>query len=127
MGFKEAITTVFNKYANFDGRARRSEYWYFALFNFLVAGVLSILGQNGGFFSTIASIYSLAVLVPGIAVCTRRLHDTGKSGWYQLMVLIPIVGYVILIIRLVKDTDPNPNQYGPSPKGYTEASYKEMY
>ena len=84
MGFKEAIIKVFNNYANFSGRARRSEYWYFFLFTGLVTGVLGALGgnpENGrNIFTVLSSLFSLAVFIPNLAVIWRRLHDIGKSG-----------------------------------------------
>ena len=118
MTFSEAIQHVFNNYANFDGRARRSEYWYFTLFNIIINSILGALAQRFSAFGILASLYSLAVLIPGIAVCTRRLHDTNRSGWFQLLVLIPLVGSIILIIWLAQDSQTGTNQYGPSPKGW---------
>ena len=90
MSFMESITTVFQKYAVFEGRARRSEYWWFVLAYSIVSGVLSGLGtaMNGSgagtLFTVLSGLVGLAVLVPTIAVTTRRLHDTGRSGWWQL-------------------------------------------
>ena len=123
MSFKEAITNVFHNYATFSGRARRSEYWYWALFTSLVAGVLSILaqatghdGQPGGFFNLLASLWSLATLVPGLAVAWRRLHDIGKKGSWYFIALVPVVGWIILIVWLAKDSVPGDNEFGPNPK-----------
>ena len=116
MSFTEAIKSVFSQYAGFSGRARRSEYWYFVLFNFIVSFVLGLLGQAASIFSILSGIVSLALLVPGLAVAIRRLHDIGKSGWYLLFVLIPLVGSIILIIWCCKDSDPGDNAYGPNPK-----------
>ena len=121
MTFTESIQTVFQKYAVFEGRARRSEYWWFYLAYTVVNGVLSGLGRavgSGGFataLSVISGIIALACLVPTISVTTRRLHDTGKSGWWQLLYLTCIGGIVILIFCAL-DSDPGDNQYGPSPK-----------
>ncbi len=105
---------VLQNYANFNGRASRSEFWWFVLANFLISIILSFVDQILGvqFFST---LYSLAVLIPGIAVSVRRLHDIGKSGWNLLLGLIPIIGAIILIIWYVKESDPEENQYGPVP------------
>ena len=95
MSFKEAILNVFNNYANFNGRARRSEYWYFVLFTTLINSVLAGLqnsageGTVGSFFGMLAGLFSLATLIPGLAVCWRRLHDIGKSGGYYFLILIP--------------------------------------
>ncbi len=118
MSFMEAVKSVFSQYAGFSGRARRSEYWYFTLFNFIVTGVVSVLSSVTGstIFSVLSGLFSLAVLIPGIAVCIRRLHDIGKSGWYLLFVLIPLVGAIILIVWYCKDSMPGENQYGPNPK-----------
>ncbi len=118
MSFMEAVKSVFSQYAGFSGRARRSEYWYFTLFNFIVTGVFSVLSSVTGstIFSVLSGLFSLAVLIPGIAVCIRRLHDIGKSGWYLLFVLIPLVGAIILIVWYCKDSMPGENQYGPNPK-----------
>ena len=99
---------VLKNYVNFDGRARRSEYWYFVLFNFLISFGLSIIG-NAIKFPLIGSIYSIGVLLPSIAVAIRRMHDVGKSGWY---ILIPIYN---LILAFTEGTKGN-NEYGPDPK-----------
>ena len=117
-----AVTKVVkDNYFNFNGRARRSEYWWFALANFVLSIVLSLLdgmlGLNGSFGVGVLSIIgSLALLLPGLGVSARRLHDIGKSGWMLLIGLIPCVGFILLIIWFAKDGDPNPNEYGPSPK-----------
>jgi uncharacterized membrane protein YhaH (DUF805 family) len=95
------------EYANFNGCATRSEFWYFTLVNIVISIILngleiSLIGTN-----YIALIYSLIVLVPSIAVATRRLHDINKSGWWQLIGLIPIIGLIVLIIWYATDTKPN--------------------
>lgn len=130
-----------NMYAEFSGRARRSEYWGFTLFNFLitwglglVAGLLVVLvllamdSSAGSYFIAmmvvygITILYSLAVLVPSLAVTSRRLHDTGRSLWWillSLLVIIPIIGVVgpiVLLVFLCLDSEPQRNQYGPNPK-----------
>ena len=117
MSFVEAIKSVFSQYVGFSGRARRSEYWYFVLFEAVISSVLSGLGQKVAAFSVIGGIFALAVLLPGLAVCIRRLHDIGKSGWWILLSLIPVVGGIILIVFACKDSEPGDNQYGPNPKG----------
>jgi len=104
------------KYADFTGRARRAEFWYFALFNFIAAIVLGIIDGVLGTDSLLGGIYSLAVLVPNIAVTARRLHDTGRSGWWQLIGIIPIIGWIVMLVFLVQDGDFERNEYGPSPK-----------
>jgi uncharacterized membrane protein YhaH (DUF805 family) len=105
--------SVLSKYATFSGRARRSEYWYFALANFLISILLGLFGDLG---KLVNFVYSLAVIVPSLAVGARRLHDTNRSGWWLLLILIPIIGWIWLIILMVLDSAPD-NQYGPNPKG----------
>jgi uncharacterized membrane protein YhaH (DUF805 family) len=102
-------------YAVFSGRARRSEFWYFGLFNMLIQ-----LGL--GFFDhflrlpLLEGLYALAILIPSIAVTTRRLHDTDRSGWWQLLLLIPLIGLIVLIVFEFQDSQPGPNRYGANPK-----------
>ena len=109
LGFLEAVKRVFQHYADFKGRARRSEYWWFTLFNIIVSSILSAIVPD------FAWIWSLVVLVPGIAVVVRRLHDVGKRGWFYLWILVPLAGYIIMLIQLLKDSAPD-NQWGPNPK-----------
>lgn len=110
---------VLKKYAVFDGRARRKEYWYFVLFNMLIACVLVLAGsaypQAVNHYEPLILIYVLAVLTPGLAVSVRRLHDTGRSGWWLFFKLIPIAGIVVFIF-LASDGQPGENQYGADPK-----------
>lgn len=109
---------VLKKYADFSGRATRSEYWTFFLINFLISLVLSILEgmiKTKGLFSTLSVIYSLAIITPGIAVGIRRMHDIGKSGWMLLVVFIPFIGPLWSIFLLAKAGDPAENEYGPVP------------
>ncbi|MFG2308760.1 DUF805 domain-containing protein [Streptomyces sp. NPDC048566] len=106
---------VLKKYAVFSGRARRQEYWMFFLFNLIIAIVLAILGRAMG-TSILSGLYSLAVLLPGLGVAVRRLHDTDRSGWWILIGLIPLVGAIILIVFLASEGKREPNQYGPNPK-----------
>ena len=119
---------VLKKYVDFSGRARRSEYWYFVLFNVLISIGLVILDNVLGIatndVSPLYSLYSLAVLLPGLAVGVRRLHDTGRSGWHLLLGLIPCIGGIILLVFFVEDSQYGENQYGPSPK---EADTKIFY
>ena len=102
MDFGEAIKVCFNKFADFNGRARRSEFWWFQLFAYLVSGITCGIG-------------GLVLLIPLLAVTSRRLHDTGHSGWWQLIQLVPF-GVILIIIWGVQDSDPGPNEYGPNPK-----------
>ena len=111
------------KNADFSGSARRRGNWFFVLFNIIIYILLSICDVFLGTYSAAASIgilagiYSLAVLIPGIAVTVRRLHDTGRSGWWILIQLVPLVGSIVLLIFLLIDSQPGQNAYGPSPKG----------
>ncbi len=114
MGFLDAVKSVFSQYATFSGRARRSEYWYFVLFNYIVSIVLVLTGVQ-----MLSYIWSLATLIPGLAVAVRRMHDIGKSGWFLLIGFIPIVGFIWLLVLCCKDSQPD-NQYGPNPKAVTE-------
>jgi uncharacterized membrane protein YhaH (DUF805 family) len=113
---------VLKKYAVFDGRARRKEYWYFTLFNFLAFFMLTFIDSVIGSFNydvgigLFGGIYSLSVLIPAIAVSVRRLHDTDRSGWWLLIELIPIIGTIVLLIFMVQDSQQGDNQYGPNPK-----------
>lgn len=107
---------VLKKYAVFGGRARRTEYWMFILFNFIIALVLNIIEGSLKMPRILSTLYSLAILVPGIAVTTRRLHDTNRSGWWQLIGLIPLIGLIVLIVFTVQDSQAGENKYGSSPK-----------
>lgn len=91
MTFGESIQTCFSKYADFTGRASRSEYWWWFLFVFLATMAASVVNDK------VSALFSIAVMLPGLAVGTRRLHDIDKSGWFQLLFLIPIIGWIILI------------------------------
>lgn len=119
MGFGEAVQSVFSKYATFSGRARRSEYWYFVLLQVIVTAVLNGLysATESVAFSAILVLFDLALLVPSLAVCWRRLHDIGKSGGYYFFILIPLVGWILLLVWMCQDSQPGANQYGPNPKG----------
>ena len=104
------------QYADFTGRARRTEYWMFALVNFGIALLLElILGFTFLYFLTY--VYSLAIFIPSLAVCVRRLHDIGRSGWWYLIGLVPVVGWIILIIWFCTDSQPGANKWGKNPKG----------
>jgi uncharacterized membrane protein YhaH (DUF805 family) len=112
---------VLKKYAVFQGRARRKEFWMFTLFNFLVSlacGIVDgVLGTGGdGSIGLIGGLYALGVMLPSIAVAVRRLHDTGRSGWWILLSFIPIVGWIILIVFYCLDGESQANAYGENPK-----------
>ncbi|MFC9277802.1 DUF805 domain-containing protein [Streptomyces collinus] len=111
---------VLKKYAVFSGRARRQEFWMFALINAVISIVLMVVDYAIG-SSILGTIYSLAVLIPGLAVTVRRLHDTGRSGWAILISLIPLVGTIILIVWLASEGKAEPNEHGANPKYATAA------
>lgn len=123
MSFGEAIKSGFRNYCKFDGRARRSEYWFFTLFSFIVSTVLSILNSitssqgRPGFFYVLLLLFALATFLPSLGLCWRRLHDVGKSGAWFFIGLIPVVGTIILLVWFCKDSQPGVNHYGPNPKG----------
>ncbi len=106
---------VLKKYAVFSGRARRKEYWMFFLFNIIIFIALGVIEGITGINSVLTLCYMLAILLPGLAVSVRRLHDTGKSGWWLLIGIVPLIGIVILVF-LVQDSQAGDNQYGPNPK-----------
>jgi uncharacterized membrane protein YhaH (DUF805 family) len=117
---------VLKKYAVFEGRARRKEYWMFVLFNIIIIVVLALIDYLTGTFSPRAGVgllgglYSLAVLIPSLAVTVRRLHDIERTGWWILIGLIPVIGNIVLLIFMVLDSEPGTNEYGPNPKeGYS--------
>lgn len=113
---------VLKKYAVFSGRARRKEYWYYALFNAIISIVLVAVDFMTGLFSFDANaglfsgVYGLAVLIPSIAVGLRRLHDTNRSGWWLLIAFIPLIGGIVLLVFMVQDSDQGDNRFGPNPK-----------
>jgi len=107
---------VLKKYADFNGRARRTEYWMFVLVNLLAYIVLGIAERIIHVPMILTAIYSLAVLVPSLAVSVRRLHDTNRSGWWMLVALIPLIGAIVLLVFAVQEGQASQNQYGPNPK-----------
>lgn len=121
MSFGAAIGRFFSKYATFSGRARRSEFWYAVLFTTLVSAVIGLIwpsttlvldGMSFQQSSLPSNLWQLAIFVPSIALSVRRLHDVGRKGTYYLFVLLPIVGWILLFIQLVKDSEPGPNAFG---------------
>lgn len=108
---------AFRKYATFSGRATRSEYWYFVLFNTIIFVVLGFVSESFGGSGSLAGLYGLISFIPGLALIVRRLHDVGKSGWFFFIILIPIIGILWLLILYVTDSTPGANKYGPNPKG----------
>lgn len=134
--------SVLTRYATFTGRARRTEYWMFTLFNALVAIVLATVDavvfgtgsfsalSGGGSASVgvslgvLSTVYSLAVLLPGLAVTVRRLHDTDRSGWWVLIALVPFVGGIVLLVFLVLEGVRGPNRYGADPKAVFAGAHR---
>jgi uncharacterized membrane protein YhaH (DUF805 family) len=111
---------VIKNYVGFTGRARRKEFWMFCLFYIIFAIVIGvverILGLNTAFGGPLSSLYSLGLLLPSLAVSVRRLHDTGRSGWWILINFIPILGWLIYLFFVIQDSQPGENQWGPNPK-----------
>ena len=110
---------VLFKYAVFEGRSHREEYWTFVLFDIAIILVLLILSFVMPPFRVVLVLYRLAVVVPGIAVTIRRLHDTGRIGWWCLINLVPVVGWIVFLIYMTQDSQPGTNRYGPNPKEVT--------
>jgi len=120
----------FKKYAVFSGRARRKEYWMFYLFNIVVffvlgiiEGVFQIKTQSGQ--SVLGGIYLLVILVPWLAVSVRRIHDTGRSGWWLLVTLIPFGGAIAYLVFMVQSSQQGTNQYGPNPVGENTVTFSK--
>jgi len=112
----EWYLAVLKKYAVFSGRARRKEYWFFVLFSVIISLVLGVVDGFAGLGGVLGGLYALAVLIPSIAVGVRRLHDTGRSGWWLLIGFIPLIGLIVLIVFMVGDSESGSNQYGVNPK-----------
>jgi uncharacterized membrane protein YhaH (DUF805 family) len=152
VGFADAVKTCLRQYGTFTGRARRSEYWFFTLAHFLVLAALYVVvlvvgaatgalsgatdstaaGAGGGIvmllLTLVMCVVALGLFVPTLAVTVRRLHDTGRSGWWYLISLVPFGGIVILVFSCL-DSTPGPNQFGPNPKGiggYGPQSYQQF-
>lgn len=113
-----------DNYANFEGRARRKEYWMFMLFYIIAILVLSFVDGLLGMYSVetgfglLSGIFTLVSLVPSIAIAARRLHDTNRSGWWQLIVIIPLIGAIVLFVFYVLDSNPGENRFGANPKSF---------
>ena len=115
------VSVLRDRYAQFTGRARRTEFWMFVLVNFIVSLVLGfVLGMIH--MTAISYLYSLAVFIPSIALTARRLHDIDKSGWWQLIGIIPIIGWIVMIVWCAKEGQPTDNKYGPNPKAMSAAA-----
>lgn len=124
MNMIEAVKAVFSKYATFEGRARRAEYWWFVLFNLIVSIILGAafggghgMGEGGMMMggNLVSTIWSLATLLPSIAVGARRLHDIDRSGWWLLIGFLPLIGWIVLLVFFVKSGTPGPNRFGTDP------------
>lgn len=113
------------KYADFSGRARRKEYWFFVLFYVLISIVATLLDMQTGSYDPsigmgiLGGLVALGFLLPQLAVTVRRLHDTGRSGWMILICLIPLIGAIWLLVLMVFDSSPGDNRFGPNPKEQT--------
>ena len=131
MGFLEAVQSCFNNFVTFSGRARRAEYWWFGLFCFGIGLVATLLdhrltGSPLRHTGPIVGLVSLAIFLPSLAVTVRRLHDVNRSGWWLLIVLVPLIGvlillYLILLYWTIKRGDAGSNTYGPDPIGYASS------
>ena len=109
VSFVDAVKLFFTRYADFNGRSRRSEFWWASLATSIISSVLATAIPN------FAWIWSLVILVPGVAVSIRRLHDIGKSGWWYLINFVPLVGQIIFLVFMCKDSTED-NLWGPNPK-----------
>ncbi len=113
---------VLKQYADFNGRARRMEYWMYVLFNVMVAFILLLIDNIIGIafedigYGPLYLLYCFAIVIPSIAVAVRRLHDSGRSRWWILISLVPLIGGIWFLVLMLMDSDPGDNQYGPSPK-----------
>ncbi|WP_288929491.1 DUF805 domain-containing protein [uncultured Maritimibacter sp.] len=125
MDMKTAVETVLrDKYVEFNGRARRAEFWWFILFVFVVSTILSLIDMAlfEGVLQDIgplSAIFTLITLIPAIAVTGRRLHDVGRSGWWQLLFLLPVIGFLVILFWAVQKGTEGPNDYGRDPLGGT--------
>ena len=109
MGFFDAIKLGFQRYVTFEGRSARWEYWYWVLFNLVAGAVLGAISENLG------GAFSLAVLLPGLAVTARRLHDIDRSGWWMLIAIVPLIGWLVMLYWTVQRGTVGANRFGPDP------------
>jgi uncharacterized membrane protein YhaH (DUF805 family) len=136
----ELMFAPLKKYADFQGRARRSEYWLFYLFQIIVYVILMVLiGVTGGFndaegagmfgsvFGILYILFALGLLVPNLAVTVRRLHDTDRSGWWIFISLVPFIGGIWLLVLTVLDGTPGTNKFGPDPKGRGDSNTAQVF
>jgi uncharacterized membrane protein YhaH (DUF805 family) len=113
--FGEAVRSGFDHYVKFDGRASRPAFWWWFLFGILVGIGASIIDAIIGSFGVVSGLAALALLLPNLSVAIRRLHDTDHTGWWVLIGLIPIIGFIVLLIFYLRQSDPGENRYGPPP------------
>ena len=113
--FIDAYKDALSKYADFSGRLSLGGYWRFFAVNLVIGLVLYVLILISSIFVILYILYSLALIIPGLAAAVRRLHDTGKSGWYLLISFIPLVGFIVVIVFLASAGQTGPNDYGPPP------------
>lgn len=127
MSFTQAIQSAFEKYFTISGRASRSEYWYFVLFCLIGAFVFGMI--DGAIFGSalllapISTIFSLVTFVPSVALGFRRLHDTNRSAWWLLLSLVPVIGWVVLLVFYIQKGTDGENTYGADPLGGADASF----
>lgn len=131
MTMMQAVRRCFERYATFSGRARRAEFWWFTLFNLVASFLLGLLdgllfGYGAPVAQPFATLYSLAVLLPSLAVAARRLHDTGRSAWWLLLLLVPLIGVLVLLFFYVTSGERGANAYGPDPKGGSGGGHRHV-
>jgi uncharacterized membrane protein YhaH (DUF805 family) len=113
----EYFKLALSKYAEFTGRSRRSEYWYFILVYTLISSAVNTFAFIlGDWVTMLGSLVGFALFIPSLAVSIRRLHDTGRSGWWLLIGVVPLIGITLLIVWFATDSQPGANEYGPNPK-----------
>lgn len=115
VSFGEAVNLAFNNYCCFTGRASRSEYWWFQLFQFIVAFCVGFVSELVGIGNWLSGLVSLVFFLPGLGLCWRRLHDIGRAGGWYFIGLIPVVGWIMLIVWLATESEMQPNRFGDVP------------
>ncbi len=110
------MKVVTQHYFDFNGRARRAEFWWYILVNFIIAIVLNVIDGMLHLGGILGGLFAVALLLPSLGVMVRRLHDTGRSGWWYFIVLVPLVGVILLIVWFAAEGTKGPNAYGPDPK-----------
>jgi len=118
--FENYMDVITRHYVDFNGRARRSQFWYFVLMNIIVGMIVGVIQQMLSLGTMLSGLYTLAVFLPNLGLSVRRLHDVNRSGWWLLLAAIPIVGWIVLIYWDCVEGTPGPNEYGPDPKGVAQ-------